>query len=70
MDLKPCLKIHALISVQHKSIKLCQMIRLSMIFHVVVSNYQLVKIWNSAEFLTQTQNAHKNLIKPGACVAG
>ena len=51
MDFKPCLKVHTLISVQLKSIQLCQMICLSMIFH-----YQLVKIWNSPQFLTQTQN--------------
>ena len=37
--------VHSLISVQHKSIKLGQMIHLNMIFHVVVSNdYGLVNI--------------------------
>ena len=46
MDFEPCLKGHTLISVQRKSIKPGQnlMIHLSMIFHAVVSNYQLVKI--------------------------
>ena len=38
MDFEPCLKVHSLISVQHKSIKLDQMIHLNLIFDVVVSN--------------------------------
>ena len=43
-DVELCLKIHSLISVQHKSIKLRQMIQLYVVLHVVVSNYRLVKI--------------------------
>ena len=43
-DVELCLKIHSLISVQHKSIKLRQTIQLYVVLHVVVSNYRLVKI--------------------------
>ena len=43
-DVELCLKVHSLISVQHKSIKLRQMILLYVVLHVVVSNYRLVKI--------------------------
>ena len=39
MDFEPYLKVHTLISVRHKSTKL-----LNVIFHVMVSNYRLVKI--------------------------
>ena len=47
MDFEPCLKVHTLISVQHKSIKLGQMIHLYVTFLVVsnvvvVSNCRLV----------------------------
>ena len=53
MDFEPCLKVHTLISVQHKSIKLGQMIHLNVIFHLLGSNYRLVKIWNLPQFLAQ-----------------
>ena len=43
-DVELCLKVHSLISVQHKSIKLRQMIQLYVVLRVVVSNYRLVKI--------------------------
>ena len=63
MDFEPCLKVRSLISVQHKSIKLGQMIHLNVIFHVVGSNYRLVKILNSPQFLAQSQNGqYKELI--------
>ena len=44
MDFEPCLKVHSLISVQHKSIKVGQVIHLNVIFHVVVSDYRLVQV--------------------------
>ena len=44
MDFEPCLKAHSLISVQHKDIKLNQMIHLNVIFHVAESNDRLIKI--------------------------
>ena len=39
-----CFKVHNLVSVYPKSIKLGQMTNLNMIFHVVVSVFQLLKI--------------------------
>ena len=39
MDFKPCFKVHNLVSVYPKSIKLCRMTTLDVIFHVVVSRY-------------------------------
>ena len=50
MDFEPCFKVHNLVSVHPKSIILGQLINLNMIFHVVVSVYRLVKIWNSPQF--------------------
>ena len=44
VDLEPYFKVHNLVSVHPKSIKLGQMTNLNMIFHVVVSDYRLVKI--------------------------
>ena len=43
-------------SVHPKSIILGQMTNLNMIFHVVVSVYQLVKIWNSPKFPDEFRN--------------
>ena len=37
-------KVHNLVSFHPKNIKLSQMTNLNMIFHVVVSDYRLVKI--------------------------
>ena len=54
MDFEPCLKVHKLISVQHQT---RSMIHLNMIFHVVVSNYRLLKIWNSSQLVAQRRNA-------------
>ena len=56
MDFEPCFKVHNLISVHPKSIILGQMINLYMIFHVVVSVYWLVKIWNSPQFAVEFRN--------------
>ena len=50
MDFEPNFNVHNLISIYPKSIKLGQMTHLNMIFHVVVSVYRLVKIWNSPQF--------------------
>ena len=44
MDFEPCFKVHNLVSVHPKSIKLGQMTSLNAIFHVVVLVYRLVKI--------------------------
>ena len=47
MDFEPYFKDHNLVSVHPKSIILGQITNLNMIFHVVLSVYRLVKIWNS-----------------------
>ena len=44
MDFEPYFKVHNLVSVNPKSIILGQMTNLNMVFHMVVSVYQLVKI--------------------------
>ena len=44
MDFEPYFKVHNLVSVHPKSIKLGQMINFDIIFPVVVSVYRLVKI--------------------------
>ena len=56
MDFEPYFKAHNLVSVYPKSIILGQMINLDMIFHVVVSVYRLVKIWNSPQFPVELRN--------------
>ena len=50
MDFEQYFKVHNLVSVYPKRIILGQMANLKMIFYVVVSVYQLVKIWNSPQF--------------------
>ena len=44
MDFEPCFKVHNLVSVYPKSIKLGQLTTLNVTFHVVVSVCRLVKI--------------------------
>ena len=44
MDFEPCFKVHNLVSSYPKGMKLGQMTNLNVIFHVVVSVYQLVTI--------------------------
>ena len=44
---EPYFKVNNLVSVHPKSIILGQMTNLNMAFHVVMSVYRLVKIWNS-----------------------
>ena len=56
MDFEPCFKVHNLVSVHPKIIMLGQMINLDMIFHVVVSVYRLVKIWNSPQVPVEFRN--------------
>ena len=56
MDFEPHFKVHNLVSVHPKSIILGQMINLDMIFHVLVSVYRLVKIWNSPQFPVEFWN--------------
>ena len=56
MGFEPYLKVHNLVSVHPKDIILGQMINLNMIFHVVVSVYRLVKIWNSSQFPVEFRN--------------
>ena len=43
-------KVHNLVSIHPKSIIFDQMTNVNMIFHVMVSDYRLVKIWNSPQF--------------------
>ena len=49
MDFEPYFKVHNLVSVHPKSIIL-------MFFHVVMSVYRLVKIWNSPQFPDEFRN--------------
>ena len=51
MNFEPCFKEYKLAFVNPKSIKLGQMTNLNTIFHVVVSVYQSVNIWNLPQFL-------------------
>ena len=44
LDFEPCFKVHNVVSVYPKRIKLGQMTSLNVIFHVVVSVYRLAKI--------------------------
>ena len=56
MDFEPCFKVHNLVSVYPKGMKLGQMTNLNVIFHVVVSIYQLVAVWNSPQFPVEFRN--------------
>ena len=56
MDFEPYFKVHNLVSVHPKSVILGQMTNLNMVFHVVVSVYRLVKIWNSPQFPDEFRN--------------
>ena len=56
MDFEPYFKVHNLVSVHPKSIILGQMTNLNMIFHVEVSVYRLVKLWNSPQFPDELRN--------------
>ena len=50
MDFEPYFKVHNLVSVHPKNIILGQKTNLNMVFHVMVSVYRFVKIWNSPQF--------------------
>ena len=50
MDCEPYFKVHNLVSVHPKNNILGQMTVLYMIFHVMVSVYRFVKIWNLPQF--------------------
>ena len=56
MDFEPYFKVHNFVSVYPKNIIRGQMTNLNMIFHVVVSVYRLVKIWNSPHFPDEFRN--------------
>ena len=56
MDFEPHFKVHNLVSVDPKSIILGEVTNLNMIFHVVVSLYRLVKIWNSPQSPAEFRN--------------
>ena len=56
MDFEPYFKVYDFVSVYPKSIKLGQMTTLFVIFHMVVSDYRLFKIWNSPQFPSQFRN--------------
>ena len=56
MDFEPCFKVHNLVSVYPKGMKLGQMTNLNVIFHVVVSVYRLITIWNSPQFPVEFRN--------------
>ena len=56
MNFEPNFKVHNFVAIHPKSIKRGQMTKLNMIFHVVVSVYRLVKIWNSPQFPAEFRN--------------
>ena len=53
MDFEPYFKVHNFVSFHPKTITLGHLTNLNLIFHVVVSLYRLVKIWNSPQFPAQ-----------------
>ena len=55
-----CFKVYNFVSVYLKSIKCGQMATLKVTFHVVVSIYRLVKIWNSPQFPALFRNGQLN----------
>ena len=63
MDFEPYFKVYNLVSVHPKSIILGEMSNLDMIFHVMVSGYRLVKIWNSPQFPTEFSERPINVVK-------
>ena len=56
MDFEPYFKVHNLVNVHPKNIKLVQMTNINMIFYVMVSDYRLVKIWNSPQVPDEFRN--------------
>ena len=60
-DFEPCFKFYNFVSVYPKRIKLGQMLTVNVIFHVLVSAYRLVKIWNSPQFPGQFRNGQYSI---------
>ena len=56
MDFEAYFKVHSLVSVHPKSIILGQMTNLKVIFYVVVSAYQFVKILKVVQFPAEFRN--------------
>ena len=56
MDFEPCFKLYNLVSIRPKSMKLGQMTKLNVIFHMVGSVYRLVTIQNSPQFPVEFRN--------------
>ena len=56
VEFEPYFKVHYLVSVHPKGIILGQMTNLNMIFHVEVSVYRLVKLWNSPQLTDELRN--------------
>ena len=65
MDFESCFKVHNLVSVHPKIIKLGQITSLNAIFHVLVSVYRFVKIWNSPQSLRNFRMAYCTPPKEG-----
>ena len=56
MDFRLHFKVHNLVSIHSKNIILGQMINIDIVFHLMVSVYRLVKIWNSNQFPAEFRN--------------
>ena len=56
MDFEPYFKVHNLVNVHPKNIKLGHMTNLDMTIYVMVSDYRLAKIWNSPQFPVEFRN--------------
>ena len=56
MDFEPCFKVYNLVSVRPKSMKICQMANLNVIFYMVGSVYRLLTIRNSPQFPVEFRN--------------
>ena len=59
MDFEPCLKVHSLTSVEHKGIKLGQMIHLNVSFHVAVSIIDWLKLETRPSSLCDLEMTNK-----------
>ena len=68
MDFEPHFKVHNLVSVHPKSIIVGQMTNLNMVFHVVVSVYRLVQLWNSPQFPDELWNGQYLFLLPSYCL--
>ena len=66
MDFQPYFKVHHLVSVHPKNIIVGQMNNLNMIFHVLVSVYWFLKIWNSPKSIAEFRNSQWHWLKRAA----